>query len=102
MAKTFAFQLRRISKTSYGIRQKLLQRLYYGTLIPKALYGVEVWITPMHGECHTSSGKRRRKDSVGGIRPLAQAQRMAALAVAGALRSTPTDLLEADLNMLVN
>lgn len=100
LAKTAAMQLRRIAKPSYGIKQALMRKLYYSTIVPKALYGADVWLTPLHSESTTSAGRKRRKGSAGAVRLLAQAQRIAALAISGALRTAPTDTLEAHLNML--
>lgn len=99
-ARTAALQLRRIAKPTKGIKASFVRRMYYGAVVPRVLYGADVWLTPIHTVIIRSSGRRREVGSIGFIKKLAQAQRIAALTIAGAFRTAPTDSIEAHLNML--
>jgi hypothetical protein len=98
IAKAGAAQLRRLARPSFGISPSKMRRLYTSTILTKSLYGADVWLTPIHRN-QTSGGRTRQSGSVGPIKALSQAQRIAALTIAGGLRSTPTDSLEAHLDL---
>ncbi|KAF9546883.1 hypothetical protein CPC08DRAFT_615544, partial [Agrocybe pediades] len=53
------------------------------------------WYTPPH----KTLGKKKNSGSVTALRLMAKIQRMATIAITGALRSTATDTLEAHANI---
>lgn len=100
-AKLGAYQLSRLSKQKHGLPARQILKLYYGAVIPRALYGAEIWLTPAHGGGKNEKGKTKpRKGSIAAIKALARAQRTVAIAAAGALRTSPADAVEAHMNML--
>ena len=91
---TLAFQ--RPAKSFSGVNLRLMRQLYRAVAIPKILYAVDVWYTPIHKKhgAHKSSG------SVGTTNKFISFQRTAALAITGALRSTATDVLDLHAGLL--
>ena len=87
----WAAQVCRIARPSWGITPKYTRRLYIGVALPRILYGVEVWCGPPGNR---SSGNNNR-GSAKVVRQLMTIQRSGALAITGALRTSPTDTLEA-------
>src|SRR6266567_5827070 len=75
---------------------KYVRRLYISTALPKILYAVDVWCTPLHG---TEVGPRT-KGSVTAIKQLTTAQRAGTIAITGSLRTSPTDTLDACANTI--
>ena len=71
-------------------------QLYCAVAIPKILYTVDVWLTPVHRKLHTckSSGL------VGATNRFVSLQHTAALAITGALRLTATDVLNLHAGLL--
>jgi len=98
IAKSTAWTMlfRCLSRQNKGISPKLMQRLYKSVAIPKMTYGIDVWWTPVH----KPPDKKRKVGSVGVTKELGKIQRMASLAITGALRSTATDVLDLHANLL--
>lgn len=92
----YTMLFRRLTRPSTGLKHDFMERLYTAVAIPKMLYGADVWYTPVH----KPTGYRNDQGSVGATRQLARVQRIAVLAITGALRSSPTDSLERHLGML--
>lgn len=95
-ATKYMLMFRRLTKPATGIGPKLMRRLYTSVAIPKLTYGADIWYTPPH----TLPGKTRRSGSVGALKQLERVQRIATLAITGAFRTTPTDLLDAHAGLL--
>jgi hypothetical protein len=87
---------RRLTRPSFGLSAKFMRRLYITVAIPKMTYGLDVWYTPPHKPL----GKKKNSGSVKALRELGKIQRMATIAINGALRTTPTDLLDAHPGLL--
>lgn len=87
---TWANQFKRVARMSRGVEGKLCRQLYLGVGIPSMLYAAEVWCEPSVAE----KGGRMTLGARGMVNKLEKVQRMALLQVTGALRTTPTDLLE--------
>ncbi|PPQ93503.1 hypothetical protein CVT25_005244 [Psilocybe cyanescens] len=86
----------RLTKPTTGIEARLMRQLYIATVIPKMTYGLDIWYTlPTKPIGHTHN-----VGSVSGLRQLTQIQRKAALAIAGGLRSTPNELIDAHAGIL--
>ena len=92
----WAAQIKRATRPSWGITPKYARRLYISTALPKILYAVDVWCTPLHG---TEVGPRT-KGSVTAIKRLTTAQRAGTIAITGGLRTSPTDALDACANTI--
>ena len=73
-----------------------MHQLYISVALPRMLYGIDIWFSPPH----TEPGKKHRSGSAGPLRKLESIQRIATLAITGALRTTPTDLLDLHANLL--
>ena len=92
MAKATKWMLafRRLARPATGISLWLMRQMYCAMALPKMTYAVDVWYTPMRRK----EGAKKTSGSVGITRKLTSVQHMASLAITGALRSTPTDLLD--------
>ena len=84
-------QIRRAARPSWGITPKYARRLYISVALPKVMYAIDIWCTPIHGE---ASGPRD-KGSVAAVKRLTTVQRAGAIAITGGLRTSPTDALDA-------
>ena len=73
-----------------------MQQLYRVVTIPKLLYAVDIWLTPVHQKLHA----RKSSSSVGTTNRFVSLQHTAALAITGALRSTATDVLNLHAGLL--
>ena len=92
---SWAAQIRRVARPSWGLTPKSARKLYIGVALPRILYGLDVW-------CHP-----KRNIKVGGKvtipaahRKLATTQREGALAITGGYRTSPTDALNAHAALL--
>jgi len=95
-ATKWLLQFRRLTKPSTGVKAKLMRQLYVLVAIPKMTYGLDVWYTPPTKPV----GAKRNHGSVTALRGLQKAQHVATLAITGALRTTPTDVLDAHAGLL--
>lgn len=95
-ATTWTLLFRRLAKSSTGMNQKLMKKLFTSVAIPKMTYAADVWYTPIHKR----PGDKNNRGSVGMTKLLARVQRMAALAITGAFRTTATDILNVHANLL--
>ena len=93
---SYAMLLRCLSSPSHGISAKLIRQLYRTVAIPKMTYAASVWFQPM---LHAGSPNSVR-GSKGIAAKMTQIQRTAALAITGAMRTSPTDSIEAHANLL--
>ena len=96
LATSWILQYRRLAKVTTGVSAKLMRRLYSAVALPKMTYGLDVWYTPPH----KTEEAARRSGSVSALRALGKVQRVAALAITGALRTTPNDFLDAHAGLL--
>ena len=92
----WAAQIRRLTRPTWGLTPTGARKLFVGVALPRILYGIDVWCTPIHGR----NAKGCRKGSVGFIKKLASVQRAGALAVTGGFRTSPTDTLDAHAALL--
>ncbi|KAI0289629.1 hypothetical protein BC826DRAFT_895238, partial [Russula brevipes] len=92
----WASQIRRLSRPSWGITPAYARRLYNGVAIPRILYAVDVWCIPNP----LKGGKPKLRGSATFIRHITSVQRIAALAVMGGLKSSPTDSLDICANLI--
>ena len=90
----WASQIRRATRPGWGITPKYAQRLYISVALPRVLYAVDVWCTPIHG----SDTGPKKKGSANIIKKLVTTQRAGTLAITGGLRTSPTDALDACAN----
>jgi len=92
----YTILLRRLSATLWGVPAKLIRQLYLSVVIPKITYAAAVWLQPSFA--HPSD--KRLRGSKGIARKIGSTQRTAALAITGAMRTTPTDSLNVHANLL--
>ncbi|KAL1738186.1 hypothetical protein HDZ31DRAFT_51377, partial [Schizophyllum fasciatum] len=92
----YVLAYRRLTKRRAGLDPRLMRTLYKAVAEPKMTYGLEVWYTPIH----RVDGHKRDSGSIGYTRRYAKIQRIAALAITGALRTTPNDLVDLHANLL--
>src|SRR5882724_6496091 len=90
----YTLALRRLSRHSSGLSPTHIRRLYVAIVIPKMLYGIDVWCQPIR------QGQKRRTGSVRAVKALSRVQRMGAEIILGGLRSSPTDVYETHANLL--
>jgi len=69
----------------WGMSPRIVNWIYTAVVKPILLYGVPLWWTALHKQCI--------------LTPLNKVQRMAALCISGALRTTPNEALNAILNL---
>lgn len=93
----WATQLNRLAKMSYGASPEKARQLYLSIAVPRFTYAADVWFTPV---TPSASQGKKRQGSTGFAKRLARIQSTAARAILGALRSTPTDSLDAHANLL--
>jgi ribonuclease HI len=91
---TLAF--RRLAGSYTGISMPLMRQLYNAVAIPKVTYAADIWYTPLHDR----AGRTNRCGSVGTTNRLTSLQRLAAIAITGALKTTATDVLELHAGIL--
>ena len=89
-------QFRRLTRISTGLSIQLMHWLYIAVAIPKMMYAVDVWYTPLT----KPPGHRRSVSSVGVLQQMTKLQRMASLGIVGGMRSTLTDLLDVHTGLL--
>jgi len=86
--------LNRVARTSKGLSGELVRRLYIAVVIPKMTYASPVWFRPIRD---LPSG--RTTGSIGFAKRLSSIQRLAAIRITGALRSTAGDALDAHADL---
>ena len=87
---------KRIAKNRSGISSQLLRRLYTAVAIPKITYAADVWFTPLH----KPPGAKVQRGSVAAFNKLTKAQRVAAIAITGCLKTAATDYVEPHANLM--
>jgi len=95
-ATKWILQFRRLTKPSTGVKAKLMRQLYISVAIPKMTYALDVWYTPPVKPV----GAKRNSGSVAALRGMQKAHRVATLAITGALRTTPNDILDTHAGLL--
>lgn len=88
-------QFRRLARTASGIPQTLMRRLYLSIAIPSMLYAADIFLNPISQR----EGQKRRTGSIGFIKQLSTVHRQALILITGAMRTSPTDILEAHANL---
>jgi len=73
-----------------------MRQLYQAVAVPKMLYAADLWFSPMY---RTGMNSLQR-GSIGVARRLSSIQRIAAIAIMGAMKSTASDIMEAHANLL--
>ena len=95
-ATSWLLQFRRLTRASTGVRSRLMRQLYLAVALLKITYGLEVWYVPPSKPV----GATRNSGSVGSLKALQKLQRIAALAMTGALITSRTDLLDVHAGVL--
>ncbi|KAJ7353147.1 hypothetical protein DFH08DRAFT_625733, partial [Mycena albidolilacea] len=87
--EAWLIQTARIARASRGIGASDMRRLYLGVCVPRMLYAADLFLSPRVKSIPPREAQRAI------VKKLRSVQRRAALAITGALRSTPTDVLDA-------
>jgi ribonuclease HI len=95
-ATKWLLQYRRLTRPSSGTSAKLMRQLYLAVALPKITYGLDVWYTPPNKPV----GQTKNSGSVAVLRQLQKTQRIASLAIIGALRTTPNDFADIHAGIL--
>nr|GAT48527.1 RNA-directed DNA polymerase from transposon X-element [Mycena chlorophos] len=78
----------RLATATGGLKAASMRRLYLAICVPQMLYGADVFLEPNEPG---SKGKREKRV----VKQIRTIQRKAALAITGAMPSTPTEVLDA-------
>lgn len=89
-------QFGRLARPKHGLSAKNVQSLYKKVLLPGMLYVASVWIKPQQ----RIEGWKQVYGSIGIIRQMEQVHCQACRLISGAMRSTPMDSMQAQLNLL--
>ena len=95
-ATKWLLQFRRLTRPSTGTSAELMRQLYLAVALPKITYGLDVWYTPLNKR----AGQTKNSGSAAVLRQLQKTQRIATLAITGALRTTPTDFADVHAGVL--
>lgn len=95
-ATSYILMFRRLTRTSLGIRPRLMRLLYVSVAVPKMTYALDVWYVPPHKK----EGMRKNSGSVRALKSMGKIQRIATKAITGGLWTSPTDLLDAHAGVL--
>ena len=87
---------KQLTKLTSGLSASFMRWLYLTVTVPKMMYGLDIWYSPLCLE----PGKNRNSSSVKALKEFSKLQQIAALATTGALQLTPTDLLDAHAGLL--
>jgi len=79
-----------LARPASGIKLRLMWQMYNMVAIPKITYAADMWYTPKHKKV----GASKNSGLVGITNRLASVQRMATLAITGAMHTTATDMLD--------
>ncbi|QRW04674.1 Reverse transcriptase from transposon X-element protein [Ceratobasidium sp. AG-Ba] len=93
---TWVNLLRRISRTRHGLKPEAARRLHQAVFLPKVTYAADVWWE------HVRRNETDTRDlgASGFTKRLQSIQRISALNITGALRTSPTDALDAHAGIL--
>lgn len=92
----WASQIKCLPWPSWGLTPKGARKLYMSIALPRILYRIDIWCTPLHGRNKHGS----KKGSVNSIKKLSTVQCAGTLAITGGYRTSPTDSLDAHSGML--
>jgi ribonuclease HI len=92
----YVLQFKRLSSMTKGIPLHQMRQLYQAIAVPKMIYAASLWFSP----AFTENSNVPQRGSIGIAKRMASIQRIATLAMTGAMRSTATDVLEAHTNIL--
>lgn len=86
----------RLARPTFGLPHSHIRQLFQAVVVPKMEYGLPVWYTPVR----QVEGSSRLKGSVGLARRLGKVQRVAALLITGAFKSTSSIALDYHAGLL--
>ena len=97
MAKATKWTLctRRLARHATGISPCQMRQLYQAVAIPSFSYAADIWFMPIEWPV----GCKMARGSVGVARRLTSVQRIATMAITGALCTSATDILEVHANL---
>ena len=90
-------QCRSLARTSGGVSREHMRRLYLVVVVPRMLYGADVFLGPAL-QCESF---KDRKGGRAALNKLVAIQRSAALMIVGGLHTLPNDVLDIHANLLL-
>jgi hypothetical protein len=94
----YVLRIRQLSRTTMGIPTKLMHQLNLTVAVPKFAYSADIWFRLIFRR--GSNVNVTQRGSKGIVKKLTSMQRIAALSITSAMRTSPTDVLEAHANLL--
>ncbi|EUC67684.1 reverse transcriptase, putative, partial [Rhizoctonia solani AG-3 Rhs1AP] len=88
-ASTWANLIKRVCRVKHGLTPASARHLHDSVFLAKVTYAADLWWEP----ASLKDEGKKRKGAIGFTKHLQSAQRTVALAITGALRTSPTDLL---------
>jgi len=92
----WAVQIRRLTRPTWGITPKFAKQLFTSVALPRVLYAVDLWCTPVNNKYDGP----KMVGSARAIKQFTSVQRAGVLAIMGRLRTSPTDTLNASAFLL--
>ncbi|QRV80136.1 Reverse transcriptase from transposon X-element protein [Ceratobasidium sp. AG-Ba] len=93
---TWVNLLRRVSRTRHGLKPEAARRLHQAVFLPKVTYAADVWWEHVR----RNEADTRDLGASGFTKRLQSIQRISALNITGALRTSPTDALDSHAGIL--
>ena len=91
----YVLQMRCLAIASKGLPLPLMRQLFTSITLPKLLYAIDVWFTPLY----STDNNDIHQGSIVTAKKLNKVQQIALLTMTGAVRTTATDMLEAHTNL---
>jgi len=85
----WAAQIWRIARSSWDITLKYARCLFISVALPRILYAVDLWCTPVN----KTHARPKGRGSAKVMKQITTIQRAAALAITGGLKTSPNDML---------
>ncbi|KAL1739249.1 hypothetical protein HDZ31DRAFT_49687, partial [Schizophyllum fasciatum] len=95
-AASYSLAFSRLAKARYGLDPHFMRTLYKTVAFTKMTYGLDVWYTPIHRK----PGAKKQAGNVGFTKDFERVQNIAARAISGAMRFSPTGLVDAHAGLL--
>jgi len=86
----YTLLMRHVSGNSWGTPMRLTRQLYQAVVVPRVTYAASVWLRPIY----KPGNDKPQRGSIGVAKRLARIQRMAAITILGAMKTSPANTLD--------
>jgi len=86
----YTLLMRHVSGNSWGTPMRLTRQLYQAVVVSRVTYAASVWLRPIY----KPGSDKPQHSSVGVAKRLARIQRMAAITILGAMKTSPANTLD--------